>query len=607
MADINDLATLMQSVDVQIKEQTQILRSILTLQEKEAGAAERRWQLSRADRDVVPPSPGNPPDSGPGPGPGPGDADNTLSGLLGGLASLFGGGLLTKFGVLAAGATALAASIAVSIGLIKGQMTAIEVFFKAFAPGLVKIFDDFKLNLSTKFTAVAAVFTSLIDDLKIRVAFIRVAVTEAFDSFSNNIKGMFSAGPDSRFTNVINSIRNSLNVLIEPFRTALTTIQELASPEGPPGRIASIFKTIKTWLGSLGAQIGRIASVVGKVFAPIAIIMTVWDTIKGALDGYAEGGFLGGLKGAIDGFFTSLITVPLDLVKNLVAWVLGKLGFDESAEALQSFSFTDLWKQLTGAIFSGIEGAINVIKDLFTFGEEDKTALGLLGKLTDLVYAPVNMAINFVRGLFGFEETDEPFKLQDWISEKATAIFSWLGIKFSEFADYVMTIPEQIKITAQTMWIDVKEKLKLGFLDLAEWLTTIPKKMLAMVMNVLGSVQFTVPNWVPRIGGETLRLVDQEDVDAANAAVNMVDPAIAERRAAIIDTANSERSALAAELRQIEERAIARSQPQPIVISAPNNSQTNVNSRGGQSSTVVNAFGSSRSDLDMMSRPAGAF
>jgi hypothetical protein len=44
----------------------------------------------------------------------------------------------------------------------------------------------------------------------------------------------------------------------------------------------------------------------------------------------------------------------------------------------------------------------------------------------------------------------------------------------------------------------------------------------------------------------------------------------------------------------------------PVIINAPNNSQTNINSRGGTASTIINSFGASRSDLDALSRPAGA-
>jgi len=304
MASTADLNSLMESVDVQLKHQTGILRSILNLQKKEAGEAKRRWEISRADRDVVPSAPTTDTSvGGAGPTTQP-SSDSSLTGLTG----VLGG---------------LAASIGLAIGTIKGQMLAIETFFKAFTPGLVKIFNDFKANLSARFTAISTAFTKLVDDLKIRIAFIQVTISETLDNFAKTIKSMFSSGPDSRFSKIITAVRTSLNALIEPFRVALTTVQELAKPDGSPGKIANMFSAIKGWLGELGAAVGRVVTIVGKIFAPIAIIITAWETLKGALDGYAEEGFLGGLKGAIDGFFTSLITAPLDLIKNLVAWVVG--------------------------------------------------------------------------------------------------------------------------------------------------------------------------------------------------------------------------------------------------------------------------------------------
>jgi hypothetical protein len=45
---------------------------------------------------------------------------------------------------------------------------------------------------------------------------------------------------------------------------------------------------------------------------------------------------------------------------------------------------------------------------------------------------------------------------------------------------------------------------------------------------------------------------------------------------------------------------------QPIVINAPNNSQTNLSSSGGSMSTIINSFGGS-SSLDAMSRPGGVY
>ena len=48
------------------------------------------------------------------------------------------------------------------------------------------------------------------------------------------------------------------------------------------------------------------------------------------------------------------------------------------------------------------------------------------------------------------------------------------------------------------------------------------------------------------------------------------------------------------------------SSQRPVIINAPNNSQTNITTNGGTSSTVVNVFGAGRSDLDFLSIPTGA-
>jgi hypothetical protein len=355
-------------------------------------------------------------------------------------------------------------------------------------------------------------------------------------------------------------------MLIEPFRVAITTIQELAGPTGSPSRIVSLFSSISGWFKELASTIGRIASVVGKIFAPIAIIMTAWDTIKGALDGYADGGFLGGLKGAIDGFFTSLITVPLDLVKNLVAWVAGKFGFDETAEVLKEFSFTDLFKQMTSSIFNAVSYAMDYVKELFTIDLEEMEAIT---------------------------------NLKDWLTERLVNIGSYIKEKFNVFADYVATIPDRIALAAEEMWVNLREKVYIGFLELGEWISSIPKKIKAIIYSVMGSIGITNP-----ITGTRYSLVSEEEVAAAQAEAETRSNTTDSRIAAVREMAATDRARISAQLLSLENSGMTGSRP--IVINAPNNSQTNVNTRGGTNSTVVNAFGSSRSDLDFLSLPSGA-
>ena len=137
---------------------------------------------------------------------------------------------------------------------------------------------------------------------------------------------------------------------------------------GPLNKVRFWFQNIGAKVARFGKIVTRIAGVVGKVFAPIAIITTAWETITGFIEGYKEDGILGGLQGAISGFFTSLVTIPLDMVKNAAAWLLEKAGLisPETAADVKEFSFTDLFNDMLGSVFGVFRGAIDWVKTLFT-------------------------------------------------------------------------------------------------------------------------------------------------------------------------------------------------------------------------------------------------
>ena len=79
--------------------------------------------------------------------------------------------------------------------------------------------------------------------------------------------------------------------------------------------------------------------------------MTLIDTVKGAMAGFEEEGFIGGVKGAIKGLINSLIMMPLDLLKDLISWALDKLGFEEASKSLDSFSFQDMFSDFVDMLF----------------------------------------------------------------------------------------------------------------------------------------------------------------------------------------------------------------------------------------------------------------
>lgn len=188
-----------------------------------------------------------------------------------------------------------------------------------------------------------------------------------------------------------------------------------------------------------------IGKVFSKLFLPLTIFITAWDTIKGAVEGFKEDGIIGGIEGAVTGFFNSLIFAPLDLLKKATEWVLDQVGltgvsdllsefsfvetFDNLvsktfdligditswisdrlgvglvSQMLRDFSFSDLYDKLLTSIFDGLQNVVDLVVDIFSFSE-DGLDIGLqnFGDLINTVMRGVNSAIAFVQDLFTFPE-----------------------------------------------------------------------------------------------------------------------------------------------------------------------------------------------------------
>jgi len=120
--------------------------------------------------------------------------------------------------------------------------------------------------------------------------------------------------------------------------------------------------------------------------------MGIFDGIKGAITGAAkeEGTadkFIGGIFGAIKGILVGLVGIPLDLLKSLVGWIAGKLGFENAQEALGNFSFSGLIGNIIDTIRGFFEGIVDIVVGLFTFdGEKIKSGFGnMFGAVGDVI------------------------------------------------------------------------------------------------------------------------------------------------------------------------------------------------------------------------------
>jgi hypothetical protein len=270
----------------------------------------------------------------------------------------------------------LAGIAAFTIGFLSGladsfrKIFALTKFDKVLT-GIGKTIDAFTDFVKSRFTRLLAVTKE--GPLAKLVAGVRTNFTEIFDFLKNSV-----------FGKIVTAIKN---ILVFPFEglfvaegaaNVLTRIKNAII--GPFQAVFNAVKGIFTFAvegSGIMKVLGTLGSVLGKLFFPFTVIMSIYDTVKGAIAGFEEGGILGGLAGAITGLLNSIVGMPLDLLRKAVSFILGKLGFEQASEALDSFSFQDIIKKvifsfvgfLRGVVNGLIEGVATLVESV-PFGDE---------------------------------------------------------------------------------------------------------------------------------------------------------------------------------------------------------------------------------------------
>tara|TARA_R110001592_G_scaffold55591_4_gene169724 strand:+ start:22 stop:1707 length:1686 start_codon:yes stop_codon:yes gene_type:complete len=158
---------------------------------------------------------------------------------------------------------------------------------------------------------------------------------------------------------------------------------------GALSKLGKAFTAMRLFL--MGTMIPTIAGFMAPFIVPLAILVAVvagavavFTSIKAGIDEFKksldEGDSM--LTAIIEGVSTALltlVTLPITLIKNFVAWVAEKLGFEGIAEKLKEFSIVDFIKD-------GIKNLVTKAKD-FVLGLFDIDFKGLLGKGLDILGA----------------------------------------------------------------------------------------------------------------------------------------------------------------------------------------------------------------------------
>lgn len=136
-----------------------------------------------------------------------------------------------------------------------------------------------------------------------------------------------------------------------------------------PNIIKPLLKIAPKLLSAFGAVARLIAW-------PVTIVMGLYGAVTGFIDGYKEDGIIGGIKGAIVGIFDTLVGGLLDMIKGGVSWLAGMLGFENVAGFLDSFSFSELFKDYVDGVFNILTLTADFLMNIPSWIGEKMSAIG---------------------------------------------------------------------------------------------------------------------------------------------------------------------------------------------------------------------------------------
>lgn len=231
----------------------------------------------------------------------------------------------------------------------------------------------------------------LMDFLKINFPTLAEGIDEFFKNLVAGIRSFatpaFVTGIASIFKGIGSALKGLKNML-KPAVMAIDVAGDAGKAIGPIGK----------FFGSVGKFFGALKNLIpfAKTIPGLNLIFGIIDIFKGFGKGEEEfGGVIGGIIGSIRELLIGFIGLPLDLLKKGVAFILEKMGFEDMAEKLESFSFAELISDM-------VTGLVNFFKNFFTN----------IKKL-------INKIAKFIPGFDGFDMGAEDLTKEERAKERA--------------------------------------------------------------------------------------------------------------------------------------------------------------------------------------------
>lgn len=303
-----------------------------------------------------------------------------------------------SIGAITAIGVALAAALGAVVGYIKGYVKLLKSLAEILIPekwivsiknaiaGVQKSIASFMAGVSMQFDLLKASFMEKLNKILAPLEGAFKNVASKFEEF----KAMFSG--ESRIGKAITGFIETFKSWFAPIEDGAKLIKEGATGtskymkwfidlfetvkgffskgvefvSGIATKVGGFFSAVSEWGGTLAKVFKGAMAIFEKIALPLTVIMAVWDTVKGAIEGFEKEGIVGAFSGAIKGLIESLITGPIDMLKGAISWILDAFGFEKAAQFLDSFNLTDMMKGFVDAIFHPIDTVKALFEKLMT-------------------------------------------------------------------------------------------------------------------------------------------------------------------------------------------------------------------------------------------------
>ena len=283
------------------------------------------------------------------------------------------------------------------------------------------------------FTNVSARFAKIVDSVRDTFKTVSVAVKNARSAFAAGFAGLAifrkTTGQLGKlgffgklgqlfgtlakpFQAIGTLITNLKNFILQPLRTLAKPFMDLKKliPTGGGFSktlkpITDAFKRILSVLKSVGSIFFKIGQFLGRLFVPVVAIFT---TIKNIFKGLSEGeGFLDTigiiLGGTLSDLFKFFVTDLLDLLRKAFAFIASKLGFENAAEFLSSFSFEEIFSNLfttiKDSVLSFVDTIMETVKNIDFMAEVQNLGLNILKIMKKILMFPSAVAAGAVAAI----------------------------------------------------------------------------------------------------------------------------------------------------------------------------------------------------------------